>query len=199
MKIYLVRHGKIEWNKSKAYIGQLDLPLSAEGIIQCDNLQAFFKEMPLDKIYSSSLKRCLHTTEILLGDRKKTVVVEEGFKEINMGVWEGVPFHIIKELYPDEYEKRGQKIETYKPIGGESFDQLKQRVLPILHNIIRESNVNPGLIVTHAGVIRVILGEILGLSINEMFKWSVPFAGIIELDRIKANKWVCNMSGCLCK
>lgn len=45
----------------------------------------------------------------------------------------------------------------------------------------------------------MILGEILGLTINEMFKWSVPFAGIIELDRIKTNKWVCNMCGCLSK
>jgi probable phosphoglycerate mutase len=191
MKIYLVRHGKIEWLKGKAYIGQMDLSLSQEGIIQSQELRETFAEISLTQAYTSPLARCVQTLGILLFERNVPTVLVDALKEINMGDWDGRTIDEIKINQPEDYQKRGQEINTFVPPGGESFKMLKTRVMPVFNSMIKEECKDAILISTHAGVIRVILSEIMGLSINELFKWKLPYGTVFELDYDEKNdKWV---------
>lgn len=192
MQIYLVRHGKIEWTKDKAYIGQLDLPLSPEGVFQAEKLQEYFQGIPLDRTFTSPLSRCVKTLDILLGDRLVPRLRIDAFKEIDMGEWDGKTFAEIKRCYPGVYEQRGRELDIFVPPAGESFIDLQQRVVPAFKKIIKENPANSILILAHAGVIRVILADLFGLSIEETFKWTIPYASIFDLyhDQSK-EKWIC--------
>ena len=120
-QIYLVRHGQIEWKSEKAYIGQLDLPLSPEGVAQAEKLRELFKTIPLDCAYTSPLRRCVATMDILLGERQIPRFRVDAFKEIDMGEWDGKTFTEIKERYPGSYEQRGRELDVFAPPAGESF------------------------------------------------------------------------------
>lgn len=191
-EIYLVRHGKIEWQNEKAYIGQTELPLSEEGIRQSAKLKDYFAEIPLYKAYTSPLSRCVDTLDIILDGREIPIIRVDAFKEINMGDWEGRTFSEIKGIYPDAYEKRGLEIDQFAPPKGESFIELQQRVMPAFKKIIRDETSDPILILGHSGVNRVILSAILGFDLKDILKLSLPYASVKRLtyDQEK-NNWKC--------
>lgn len=192
MQIYLVRHGKIAWKNEKAYIGQLDVPLSPEGIQQSEKLRAHFETIPLDQAYTSPLSRCVNTLDILLAERPVPRIKIDALKEIDMGEWDGKTFSEIKNCCPGIYEQRGWELDIFAPPAGESFIDLRQRVLPAFAEIVKEKSSKSILILAHAGVIRVILADLFGLSIKEVFNWKIPYAGIFDLCyNQEKEKWIC--------
>jgi len=188
-QIYLIRHGKIEWNQEKAYIGQIELSLSKEGIEQAEKLQKYFSKTPLDKAYTSPLKRCQDTLDIILAGRTIPKTIVGAFKEINMGDWEGKPFSEIKRTDSDAYEKRGAEIDRFTPPNGESFLDLQQRVMPAFNKIIQEEAAENIIILGHSGVNRVILTTIFGLNLKDILKLSLPYGSVkkIYYDQEKEN------------
>lgn len=196
-EIYLVRHGKIDWKNEKSYIGQLDLPLGKEGIEQSEGLRDFFSKIPLRNAYTSPLKRCVNTLDIILEERQIPKMMVEDFKEINMGDWDGKTFTEIMNNYPEAYKKRGLEIEGFAPPNGENFLELAQRVMPAFEKIAHDtsSGVNknePIIILAHAGVIRVIITKILGLDIKNIFKWPIPYGAVYQLGyNHEKEKWNC--------
>lgn len=194
-KIYLVRHGKIDIGKEKCYIGITDLPLNTEGIIQAQKLKEFFKNIDIEKVYVSSLTRCIQTANIILEDRNLESVLLKEFMEINMGQWEGKSFKYIKDSFPEEFKKRGENIDTYIPPEGESFKQLERRVMPTYKAITQNSKGNL-LIVAHAGVNRVILSNVLSIPLRNIFQLEQQYSCINEIcydDKYK--KWLWKILG----
>ena len=179
-KIYLVRHGSVGGEKEKRYIGNTDLPLCREGILQCKKLRSFFSLVNIRKVYLSPLKRCVQTADIILKQKNIDRIPVEEFREINMGEWEGRTFEYVKKFFPHEFEKRGGNIENFIPQGGESFEQLQKRVIPRMMHIVENSTGNL-LIVAHAGVNRVILCHILSIPLGCMFKIKQNYGCINEL------------------
>ncbi len=68
-----------------------------------------------------------------------------------------------------EFEARGKDICGFRPPGGESFLDLQERVFPVF-NEYRKKDHACQLMVTHAGVIRVLLCHIQGLPPEDLFK-----------------------------
>jgi len=193
-QIYLIRHGKTEWNGEKAYIGQTELPLSKEGIEQSEKLKDYFSDIPLGKAYTSPLERCVNTMEIILAGRVIPKILVDELKEINMGDWEGMPFSEIKRTDPEAYEKRGLAIDRFTPPNGESFIDLQQRVMPVFERIVREEPTENILIIGHSGVNRVILSTILGLNLRDILKLSLPYGCVRKVwyDPGKES-WTCEI------
>lgn len=190
-KIYLVRHGKIDIGKEKCYIGITDLTLSKEGIVQAQKLKEFFSNIDIEKTYVSPLIRCIQTSDIILENRNVERILMKEFMEINLGQWEGKTFSYIKNYFPEQFKDRGENIETFITPDGESFQQLKKRVIPAFEAIIKKSTGNV-LIVTHAGVNRVILSEILSIPIVDMFKINQGYGCVNEIfwnDEYKKWQW----------
>ena len=95
-------------------------------------------------------------------------VAAPAFREIDMGEWDGRPMREIKTRYPQAWKARGDNIGSYRPPGGESFEDLLKRSLPALSEIIRHPHGNT-LIVAHAGVNRVLICSILGIPLEKLF------------------------------
>ena len=59
--IYLVRHGHLEKDRVRRYVGQTDYPLSAQGINQAENLRDLLADIPFQRIVCSDLQRTIKT------------------------------------------------------------------------------------------------------------------------------------------
>jgi alpha-ribazole phosphatase len=190
-KIYLVRHGRIDIGKEKCYIGVTDLTLSKEGITQAEKLKKFFSDIDIEKAYVSPLIRCIQTSDIILENRNVERILMKELMEINLGCWEGKSFRYIKKFFPEQFKDRGENIDTFVTPGGESFEQLKERVIPAFE-AIKENSTGNVLIVAHAGVIRVILSSILSITIRDMFKINQDYGCVNEISwNDEYEKWQC--------
>ncbi|MBP1764075.1 MAG: alpha-ribazole phosphatase [Firmicutes bacterium] len=168
--IYLLRHGNIlQTNCERRYIGQIDLPLSAEGVRQAHLLQSEFRGKEISAAFCSDLVRSIDTARIICRGLTKNLIIRPDLREISMGEWEGKTFSDISQNYPEQYAERGKNIGGYRIPGAESFSECKERVVEAFHEITKtvEGNI---LIVAHAGVNRLLLGHILGMPIENIFR-----------------------------
>lgn len=179
-KIYLLRHGHIDNGSEKRYLGRTDVSLDMLGFEQAEGLRDYFKAIPIDAIFTSPLKRCLQTTQILCVNKNIMYQIVEAFREINMGDWENVPMSYIKLHAPELYAQRGEDLEYFTPPNGESFHDVAQRVRYAFDAITHHAT-GTLLIVAHAGVNRMILSRILGIEINAMLSIEQPYACVNEL------------------
>lgn len=178
--VYLVRHCKPNLpSDSSICIGITDIPLSEEGFEQAEKLKRYFSDKNIKAIYSSPLIRAKETAEIIANNKIK-VEIRNDFSELNMGKWDGMTFEEIKQKYPDEYIERGNDFENYIVEGGESMSMCRDRALAQLWNIINNSTDNI-IIVAHAGVNRLILSELLGISIKESFSFRQEYGSVNKL------------------
>lgn len=192
--IYLVRHCRPRLKKgAHMCIGRTDIPLEETGRRQADNLKNYFLGLNLGHIYSSPLKRTKETAEIIAG-KNINVVLKNNFAELNMGKWDGLSFDEIRQKYPEEYEERGKDLENYIVEGGESMAMCRKRAMDVLHEVINESEGNI-LIVTHAGVIRVIISSILHIDIKKTFDYHIEYGNI---SLLKFNGRVLNLDKICC-
>lgn len=189
-KIYLLRHGKIAYGNEKRYVGTTDYLLDNDGIEQAYCLKSYFNNIVIDNVYTSPLKRCLQTTEIILKEKQQDFIVLEGLKEINMGTWENKSVRYIKEYFPRAYEERGKELEFFIPPEGESFHQLAARVMLVFNNIVEQEG-ETIMIVAHAGVNRVLLSQISGRPMQDIFSIQQPYGCVNELIwKEETNKWL---------
>lgn len=179
-KVYLLRHGSIDHGIEKRYIGHTDVPLDELGFEQAYTLRDHFKQIPIDAVFTSPLKRCLQTTEVLCEGKQMPYTTVEALSEINMGDWENVSVAHMKEYYPKLYAKRGEDLEHFTPTHGESFHAMAKRVRKAFEKIVHEAS-GSIIIVAHAGVNRMILTHLFGIEINDMFSIIQPYGCVNAL------------------
>lgn len=188
-RLYLVRHGSTKLHKEKIFMGQVDIPLSDEGRNQVKAVAESLTEADPNTniIYTSPLLRTKESAEIIRGRfllegiEKKIVGIPE-FMEMSLGDWDGRFISEIKDEYPEEYEKRGANLLTYKrdPDGENNYD-LKYRVLKELKRIMNDTEPDRDIIlVTHKGVINVIRENVFDLEPSEAIKYN-PSKGSVTL------------------
>lgn len=169
-KVYLVRHGKIRLeDDQRRYIGQLDLPLSGEGVRQAESLRKLLGPVGLATVYCSDLARSRQTAAIIAGDGGVAVTVRRDLREISLGEWEGCTFAEIIRRFPDEFRARGADIGYFRVPGGESFADCSQRVVAAFRDILAKATGDVA-IVGHAGVNRLLLCHVLGLPLANLFR-----------------------------
>lgn len=194
MKIYLIRHGKTEWNKLRRMQGWKNSELAKEGVLAAENLKKRFLEegINLDKIYSSNQKRAVDTAEIIKGDSDIEHIELDDLKELSYGIWEGMHIEDILEKYGEEYNTYIYESHKYVPVnGGEPFDKIFDRSQRALEKIINSDGENI-LVVTHGVTIKVIIAIIEEIGLEDFS--TIPIykgtsLNIIEVDENKNLKF----------
>ncbi len=110
-KIYLLRHGAIQKFDRKTYIGQLDLPLNQEGVQQAKAWRRFFQNNLPQNIFCSDLTRCVTTAKIIAGPFTDRICIKKEFREISLGLWEGVTMEDIRKKFPEQWMLRGKNMK----------------------------------------------------------------------------------------
>lgn len=185
MRVLLIRHGALAGDAAHRFVGQIDLPMSAEGEEQIRGLARRLGDVAPSAIYCSDLGRSRRTAELLAGGRTIPLYIRPGLREIGLGAWEGLPRREVAERWPAEYEQRGRDIADFRPPGGESFADLASRVLNVWQDIAAESSLGTIAIAAHAGVNRAILCHVLGMPLSNLFRLAQPHGclNVIEWDR----------------
>lgn len=192
-KIYLLRHGAIQFFERKTYIGQSDIPLSQVGIDQAKAWHGYFQKKIPEKIFCSDLKRCVVTAKIIAGPFAERINIKKELREISLGQWEGIAVEDIQNNFPEQWELRGKNLKGFCPPEGESFSGLSHRVLPTFYTLC-EPSPDDILIVTHAGVIRVILAEVLKIDLDDIFKIPQEYGVLNILEAAKEGIEVVKMN-----
>ena len=180
-----MRHGEVDGtiDGRRCFVGQRDLPLTQKGWEQAKRWQEVFSGVFLNAVYCSDLRRSLDTARVICKNTMVNLIPQRALREISLGKWEGVPTAHIKENQPDAWEKRGKEPDTFRPPGGESFNDLGDRVFPWLDGIVTKID-GAVLIVVHAGVNRLIISRIQGipLSITNPIPQDYGCLNIIQYD-----------------
>uniref|UniRef100_A0A671W4D2 6-phosphofructo-2-kinase/fructose-2,6-biphosphatase 4b n=1 Tax=Sparus aurata TaxID=8175 RepID=A0A671W4D2_SPAAU len=152
--IYLCRHGESDLN-TKGRIGG-DSGLSARGKEFAKRLGKFIQDQNITdlKVWTSQMKRTIQTAECL------EVPYEQwkSLNEIDAGVCEEMMYEEIQEHYPLEFALRDQDKYRYRYPKGESYEDLVQRLEPVMMELERQENV---LVICHQAVMRCFLAYFL--------------------------------------
>ncbi|SHK53383.1 alpha-ribazole phosphatase [Clostridium cavendishii DSM 21758] len=172
MKLILIRHGETKGNEDGIYQGRIDLSLSERGKDQCIEVKEKLKNIKVDKVYVSPLKRAKESAEIIF-DKENREYIEE-LREIDFGLWEGLNYKKISESYSEEYSKFLNSYKDFIFPKGEGFNSFYLRVSKVIKIIYEKSKSEETVaIVAHGGTIRAIICELLKMDIDGFYNINV--------------------------
>ena len=168
-KIYIVRHGQTDFNLQNIVQGSgVDSDLNARGIAQAKAFYECYKNIPFDKIYTSSLKRTRQTVQgfIDLGIPAESL---PGLNEICWGNKEGYKITPDEDQYYHYMLKQWQLGNTTLRIeGGESPDEVVLRMRPAVEHIMSRDVEKTVLVCMHGRAIRILLCILLNYPLKSM-------------------------------
>jgi len=172
--IDFLRHG--EPLGGRRYRGQTDDPLSDKGWAQMR--AATQAEHPWAAIVSSPMARCHAFAQWLAQITHLPLTVEDRFKEVGFGVWEGRTAQEIQCEAPDRVFEFKRDPVGRRPPGAESLDAFHQRVSAAYEDLLPRYRGQHVLVVAHAGVIRMALCHALGLERERAYRINVGSASM---------------------
>lgn len=182
MKLLLIRHGETLSNVKKVYAGRSHEELTERGVAQAKEVAEKLKGYRLHALYSSPIQRAVQTATII-GERiGKEVIIENSFREMEMGPWEGMSEKDIATLYPREWKIWWSRPALLQLPGRETLEELLKRVLEGIKRICQDVNNETIVVVTHVAMIRVLFLWHENKSLNLYKKINIPNASIFEIN-----------------
>jgi broad specificity phosphatase PhoE len=180
-QILLMRHATVDAQWQGKFLGAGDPPLSDDGLAQARWWQGELASLPLHRIICSDQKRAQQTAQIIAEGQCIPVEALSALREVDLGLWEGLSSAQVRQRYPEEYEQRGRDLAGFPPPGGESLAEMSARVLPVWRDLYA-SEARRILVVAHAGVLRVILCDVMGIDLNRALSWRLDHASLSLLQ-----------------
>lgn len=192
MRLYIVRHGETDWNKTRRMQGKSDIPLNDFGRRLARDTRDGLKEVAFDIAYTSPLIRAKETAEIILGDRQIPLIEDERIQEIGFGEFEGLC--CSKEGYniPDPgFENFFSAPGSYHPPkGGESYPDILRRLQSFLEELYgnKELEDKTVLIATHGAALRGMLVLMKQLPLEQFWIGGVHKNCAVSIIDVKDKK-----------
>ncbi|UFJ42648.1 histidine phosphatase family protein [Brevibacillus humidisoli] len=191
-RLLWVRHGVTAENHNKQYLGQLDVPLSAQGRIQAEQLAERLRHLPINAVYSSNLQRCMETaSEICRFHPHLDIHPSADLRELAFGRWEGKTYEqiaaeeeqVITRFYEDPWRNA--------PPGGETVETLAFRLQRFVEQVLcAHSTDETILIVSHRGVIGLFYALYLEQRRDALFSLQIdPCEGLHCAFDYQLGKW----------
>lgn len=181
LRLYFMRHGETVWNTERRYQGMTDIELSEEGLRQAECAAKRFKNIKIDKIYASPLKRAMKTAEKIAAEKGLEIISEDDFREIHFGEWEGKTVPELTEKYGESYTNFIREPHKYGFPGEGSVENVINRIKPGIDRLIAEEKGNV-LIVSHGGIIRLMIMYIMGLDSSWFTKMWINNTGVSIIE-----------------
>lgn len=188
LRLLLVRHGETEWNRQGRFQGQIDVPLNDNGRQQARQVAEFLKDVPIDFAVSSSMSRPRETAELALAHHPQvSLSLEDGFREISHGTWEGQFEADIEKDYPGELERWRQVPAEVQMPSGENLQQVWERAIATWNQVVAAALANPdqpktGLVVAHDATNKVILCYIAGAGPEQFWSFKQGNGAVSVID-----------------
>jgi broad specificity phosphatase PhoE len=180
-QLLLVRHGETDWNRERRFQGHADPPLNDAGRKQARELAETLAGEGIEAIYTSDLQRARETAEILAARFGSEVVALRELREIDVGDWQGLTWPEIEERYPDGAARWHRDGHGWD--GGETYDQLGERIVAALRVIAERHPGQRVLVVGHGGTVRASRAFVDGVAVAESRRRNPPI-GNCEVFRV---------------
>lgn len=162
--IGLFRHGTTLWNEQKRIQGRSDSPLSAQGQRNISAWADSLRKWNFTRIIASDLGRVRETVGILNSRLKLPVEYDGRLREMHWGDWEGLLLDDIQTRHSHLLEEMVGLGWDFRPPGGENRKEVLLRAMAALKEAIRKWPGQNLLTVSHQGVIKCLICELVGSS-----------------------------------
>jgi broad specificity phosphatase PhoE len=190
--VFLTRHGESLWNLAGRIGGNPELSSRGEGYARA--LGEFLPRLDLPEsvresvrdiastidlgpavVWTSTLRRAIQTGRHLPWPKRQIRALDE----IHAGVCEGMTYAQIEKQMPDEFDARARDKLRYRYPRGESYEDVIQRLEPVLIEIERQRT--PVVVVAHNAVIRALYAYFMDWPPEVCPHLDVPLHTLIEL------------------
>ncbi|WP_394236609.1 histidine phosphatase family protein [Niallia oryzisoli] len=183
LKLYIVRHGETEWNKTSRIQGRLNSNLTDKGREYARLLGEKLKDTEFTGIISSPSERALETAQILRGARTTTIQKDERIMEMHLGPWQGLTTKEIKAQYPNEYESYMNEPDRFQNGDGETFMDMLDRAHDFLQELKNSEMDGNLLVVTHGLFIKILYLIFKAIDLKDF--WTEPTVDGTSLSVVK--------------
>ena len=148
-QLWLVRHGETPASKGRTLAGWADVPLTEHGEAQAGALRPVLEGERFDGVWCSDLRRAVRSAGLAFAGEARP---DARLREMSFGALEGVPWETLEE----RWQQALVRFEGFEPPGGETFDDLRARVLSFVDSLPAGRH----LVFTHGGVLRLLSREV---------------------------------------
>ncbi|MCS5637965.1 MAG: histidine phosphatase family protein [Myxococcota bacterium] len=183
VRLVLVRHGDTVADSSVRYYGATDVVLSRAGRRQAERARRVIGDEAFGLVVASPLARAWQTATVLAPGQP--IRLEEGFREVNFGEWEGLTREEIEARDPALFARWQQDLPDFDYPGGEARASFRSRIEAGLGRLL-VLEAESALVVAHKGVIRTLLEALTGQRPAE---GQPELGGIFFLDSAPGGSW----------
>ncbi len=180
--LYVIRHGKTDWNCKYKLQGRTNIPLNDEGREMARKAAVEYKNIHFDYCFCSPLDRALETAKILFEGRNIPITVDNRLCEMSFGECEGTENTFKKPDCP--MYKFFKDPENYiAPKGAETFEQLFARTGDFLRQVVNpllEQNKDI-VIVGHGAMNNSIICQVKNIPLKDFWTNAIPNCELIKL------------------
>jgi broad specificity phosphatase PhoE len=181
--LVVVRHGETVGESSIRYHGITDVVLSHSGRGQAYAARRVLADREFDLVVASPLARAWQTATVLAPDQE--IHLEEDFREVDFGLWEGLTREEIAERDPDLYAEWQRNPQAFGYPGGEARAEFRSRIERGLERLLARQG-SSTLLVAHKGVIRVLVAA---LTRRDLPPGEPLLGGVLRLARAPGGEW----------
>jgi len=173
MRLILVRHAETEASTRGRCYGSLDVGLSALGRRQQTILASVLAGETVAAVVTSPRVRAFETASAIAEPHGLDTRVEPALRELDFGELEGRTYDEIAAAFPELYARWMTQPTSVQFPGGECYAELEARSLSAVRSIHAAFDGHTVVAVTHGGVIRAVLGDVLGIPHDRIFRIAI--------------------------
>jgi len=178
----LIRHGEPVASAHGRCYGKLDVALSPAGLAEMRRTAAALAAAPLAAVLASPRRRAVESARALADPRGLPVAVDARLAELDFGALEGLAYDEVAARHPELYRAWMETPTAVTFPGGESFAAMRVRVAAAAADVRRRHAGASVALVTHGGVIRIVLADTLGVADADVFRLEQSYAAVSCVD-----------------
>jgi alpha-ribazole phosphatase len=177
-RFWLIRHGEPSEEAHHRCYGSLDVGLSQKGRAQMQQVAEYLKPKSIAAVYASPRSRAQESAEVLAAAQSCPTEIIDDLREIDFGDFEGLAYDEIATRYADLYRQWMEKPTEVRFPNGESFPEMRTRVLKAFEAIRSAREGQTVAIVSHGGVNRILLAWALQMPDASLFRIAQDYGAI---------------------
>lgn len=193
-RVYLARHGQTVTNREGRFCGHAETSLTPLGIEQARALAGRLARANLSAAYTSDFSRAIQTAALILGERGVAPRPDPALRELHYGEWELERESAIRKRYPEQYGLMRAEDPAWRPPGGESVAEVRERTHRALGRIVGAHRGREVLVVSHGTAINCMLSAVLGMPESHVFRIDVANCALTEIEERGGRLYVARLN-----
>lgn len=159
----MVRHGESEGNRERRFTISSEVGLTELGVRQAHEVARRIAQLFTPRIVvSSPFRRARQTSEIIASELNLRIETVHDLHERDLGSLKGHSYDDLRELVLKDPSYDPARGWSWKPEGGESYEDVRSRVIAAVDKLLRHYPQDEIVIVSHGGVMLSVWAHITG-------------------------------------